>query len=941
MKYLKKSFPYLIVAFISYTYLSLYSHYMFATNPANDEGTMIGAWRILHGQMIYRDFFEVFFPGDFYIMAGLYKLFGYSIAVSNQVTIVLSCTINLLLYHISRLVIKRWYAILAPLLFLTFGYTEWFTLNHYLTSTITLFLTLIALNRFMHSGRDTYVYLSGLLAGSTAVLLQSTGVYTIALLTPLIYLKHVSGTSQSDTSSIGRQKKLAALKFLSGAAVPLTIMLLLLAVHGAFVPFLRDQHILLVLYPKINMFYMGPFASIRYIFEPLRLLFISTFVLSLFFLFKQRNALPQESSLFIGNIILFLNVTHRIMLVVPTTTYINMGLSIVFSVYVLWRLEELLKRVSWKLICKLIKGLFNIVALAGAAAVCVIIYNNVKKIDTKAYHFELDHEHLWSFDRYGASTLVEFITQADKLIGSDRNVLAYPFAPLLYPVMGINNPTAYDLVPSFGTKISAPRSMLEDVLSRLKSSHNEYIITHNWSYPLLMQLYKMNNMEFHPNSLERLILEHYDTILKVGSFSLLKFTTSPQASFVDVLLIGATRKTGVFTLLTDKDRTTPTLLGLLKYAGGIQQKAALNSVIIIRNGLQTVIDLTRYFQTGDRQSNPLLDEHDVIYVPGETAPLDSPQNRKLIEDFYKSYKRPESMKSGKSPGHETGHRYKSISAITPQLPIKVTIVDTARYNRSLSVDMGTRLMYALVKAEGPVVASALKQVIIIRGNKLIRVNLLRYLKTRAPGDNPLLRDNDIVYVPGTPHKTIRVTVFGAVKYSRSFTLNDGARLANAFTMTGGHLPASDYDSIVILRHDRPIKVDLMRYVLTKDQAYNPLLQNNDIIYVPGIPHKTISVTVIGAVRYTGSFILPEHARLADTFTLTGGLLPVSDLNSIVILRHDRLITTDFINYIQTKDAVYNPSLEDDDIVYVPKGNEHPDIRYIKKMVHSLNSGAAR
>ncbi len=848
MKHLKRFLPYLIVALVSYLYLSLYSHYLFATNPGNDEGLMSGAWRIMHGQMIYRDFFQVFFPGDFYLMAWLYRLFGFGIVVSNYIIIIMSCIISVLLYHISRLVIKRWYAVLAPLLFLTFGYTEWFTLNYYIPSTITLLLALIVLDRFMHTDKSLYLYLAGLLAGLTMLILQSTGVYMIVILTPLIYFTYVPGTAGRDQQSVRRQRLYASLKFLSGAAVPCVLMLVFLAANGAFLPFLRDQYTLFVLYPKINLFYMKPVASLRYIVEPLKLLFIFTLAASLFLLFTKRYHLPEELLLCIGNIILFLNVPHHIMLVIPGTTYINMGLSIVFSVYILWRLEELLKRISWEPIFRIIRRLFSIAAFAGIGAVCVLMFQNMRLIDTQAYHFKLMHEHLWSFDRYGASTLVDFISKADRIIGSDRNVLAYPFAPLLYSVMNIENPTGYDSIPSFGVKYGAPRFMLADIVNKLKASHNKYIIIHNWSYSTLMRLYKMNNMKFHPNVLEKFILEHYQSVLTIGNFSLLKFTTSARASFVEVLLIGAVKSTGVFTLLADNNKTTPTLLDLLKYAGVVRQRADFSNIIIIRNGEERIVDLTKYFQTGDQRYNPRLYDHTVIYVPGNTAPLDSKRNMKLIEDF---------------------------------------------------------------------------------------------LKIDFQQSSHILMNSNGIHSGNIVQKTISVTIAGDVQHAGSFTLDKGARLANAFTMTGRHLQTADYSKIVILRHDHLIKANLLRYVRTKNHVYNPILHDNDFIYFPVVRYKTISIIIIGAVKHTGDFTLREHTRLADTFTLTGGPLPASNLSRIAILRHGRLITTNFLNYIQMKNAADNPLLQNNDIVYVPKGNERPDTDYIKQLVHGTTSGAGK
>ncbi len=527
--------PYVITAFITFAYLSFYTHYFFLTNPSNDEGTMISAWRILHGQMIYRDFFDIFFPGNTYLLAGLYKIFGSGIIVTNEITIVMSCVINILLYHFSRLVIKRWYAILAPLLFLTFGFTEWFTFNHYITAAIILLLTLAFLNQFFSSGKDIFLYVSGFLAGLTTVFLQSTGVYTIVILTILLLWIPEKFFKNAGKAVEGRSDKHVRLsmiiKFVIGAGIPLLFMLLFLIVNRAVYGFLRDEYILLSAYPKIDMFLMSPFASVKYIVDdPIRLFQVITALLSVFMLIRRKAGTSIEYILFSGSIIFFLNNGHRLMLIIPTTTYINMGLSMVFGVYLIYLFDDMLQKKSWKLLYnKLFKRGINAVISACMVVVFAMLFFSVKKIQEKGYHFILDHERLWTFDRYGAETMVNFIAETDRIIKNDRKVFVYPFAPILYTVMDIQNPTSYDIVPSLGTVASAPSFVMDQIIRQLKASKTKYIITYQWSYTELRHISKEQGKIFSLNTLEKYIFTHYHPIKEIGdsdigSYKLLKRT---------------------------------------------------------------------------------------------------------------------------------------------------------------------------------------------------------------------------------------------------------------------------------------------------------------------------------------------------------------------------------------------------------------------------------
>src|SRR5215470_17178103 len=73
----------LIVVFLflaSLGYLCLFRRY---TTIEPDEGIVLqGAQRILHGQVLYRDFFSYFTPGSYYWLALLFKVFGSSFMVA-------------------------------------------------------------------------------------------------------------------------------------------------------------------------------------------------------------------------------------------------------------------------------------------------------------------------------------------------------------------------------------------------------------------------------------------------------------------------------------------------------------------------------------------------------------------------------------------------------------------------------------------------------------------------------------------------------------------------------------------------------------------------------------------------------------------------------------------------------------------------------------------
>jgi hypothetical protein len=86
---------------------------------SNDEGiAAMGAWRILRGELPYRDFFAVETPLSFYIVAPLYALFGVSLTVGRVVAQFLGIGIVFCLFRLARRFIPAPLFAAVPLAFL-------------------------------------------------------------------------------------------------------------------------------------------------------------------------------------------------------------------------------------------------------------------------------------------------------------------------------------------------------------------------------------------------------------------------------------------------------------------------------------------------------------------------------------------------------------------------------------------------------------------------------------------------------------------------------------------------------------------------------------------------------------------------------------------------------------------------------------------------------
>lgn len=86
---------------------------------SNDEGiAAMGAWRVLRGQVPYRDFFAIETPLSFYLVAPLYALFGVTFTVGRVVTQILGVALVLSVFQLARRSIPTPLFAAVPLAFL-------------------------------------------------------------------------------------------------------------------------------------------------------------------------------------------------------------------------------------------------------------------------------------------------------------------------------------------------------------------------------------------------------------------------------------------------------------------------------------------------------------------------------------------------------------------------------------------------------------------------------------------------------------------------------------------------------------------------------------------------------------------------------------------------------------------------------------------------------
>jgi 4-amino-4-deoxy-L-arabinose transferase-like glycosyltransferase len=244
---IRRFLPYLVFALCATLYCLPFMRLLL---PYTNEGTFLeGAVRVVHGQFLGRDFFEVMGPGTFYWIALFFKLFGITFLASRICLFVTSLATALSLYFLSRRVCRSYQLLACILVFATYYGTFWPTLNHHLISNCFALLAVTCMVLWRNARKSWLLCAAGALAGATILTLQPKGL--LLLLAFLVWLLILHRR---------RSASLTALAWLTGGCVG--VMALTLGYfwsHGA----LGDLIYANIVWPSRNY---GTVNSVHYAF---------------------------------------------------------------------------------------------------------------------------------------------------------------------------------------------------------------------------------------------------------------------------------------------------------------------------------------------------------------------------------------------------------------------------------------------------------------------------------------------------------------------------------------------------------------------------------------------------------------------------------------------------------------------------------------------------
>lgn len=141
-----------------------------------DEGLIVlGAERVLNGQVPYRDFWTMYGPGQLYVLAGLFRIFGVSIMVERVYDLVVRACLALALYFLTARLSSREFATLTWIV--SVFWLAYFGFFGYPIFTALLFVTLSLLALIQSFTHRRWLMAGGLLLGTAALFRHDLAAY--------------------------------------------------------------------------------------------------------------------------------------------------------------------------------------------------------------------------------------------------------------------------------------------------------------------------------------------------------------------------------------------------------------------------------------------------------------------------------------------------------------------------------------------------------------------------------------------------------------------------------------------------------------------------------------------------------------------------------------------------------------------------------------------
>jgi hypothetical protein len=212
--------------------LVFYSLYFDRGMLLADEGTLMhAAQRINQGEVPYRDFYQFYAPGRFYIVAALFKVFGEGFLITRKMWVIVRALIVTLTFLIGGRFMPRRFAVLAPLVVLLIP-GPWCKSFYAFAGLLALWATL----RYVEDPRQVRLAVAAMTVAVALLLRQDVGTEAGVVLGLAVILVGFDRQPQSAWKAIVDHAALAGLV----VVICLLPVVIYLWSHSAFAPMWRQ-----------------------------------------------------------------------------------------------------------------------------------------------------------------------------------------------------------------------------------------------------------------------------------------------------------------------------------------------------------------------------------------------------------------------------------------------------------------------------------------------------------------------------------------------------------------------------------------------------------------------------------------------------------------------------------------------------------------------------
>ncbi|MDR3000207.1 MAG: SLBB domain-containing protein [Fibromonadaceae bacterium] len=218
-------------------------------------------------------------------------------------------------------------------------------------------------------------------------------------------------------------------------------------------------------------------------------------------------------------------------------------------------------------------------------------------------------------------------------------------------------------------------------------------------------------------------------------------------------------------------------------------------------------------------------------------------------------------------------------------PLKVFLLGEVEKPGAYVFHGNTTVFQALYMAGGPNSKGTVRSVQVARGDSIFNIDLYDYLMYGKNTNRATLFDGDVVFLS---RAKILAEIDGSVGRPAIYELKEGEGVTQLIAFASGINPDAAEQNMILRRIFPDGRMDYKTISKPSDYINGEdtlSLQNGDAIMVFKSAEKSIlNTTILGAIKYPGTYQLNDNMTATDLIQVSGGLLETGYSGRVHILR---------------------------------------------------------